>query len=541
MPFDPEDTFIPADPAQWPRVGGVPRIVVHPNAPPNATSGNTAGDDEIDDWFVPEDDGFPNDWFVPEDDGFPNDWFVPDNHNAPALPAPPSTAPWAPSSQPNPAASTRPPARLDPYEAFWSQIPASRAGAMAWAPPIFLSPDSFAPQHIPAWGTPPKFANPLAQFLPATSALPWAGLPNIPTTGGILGGLARLGSPGPAIPLGGMFDGLAQLGSSTPNSRNAFPPPPQPQFANAPAGSPVGRRPLVDYSTGEILGDAVKSFGVGVGQTGIQGAGFLGDARETIANGVQRAADYLAPGSAPNAGSKVSDFLASYPLLAGPTSSQLQRAVESYTGPFYQPKTIVGDYARTAGEIVPGALLMPEGSLAANALRYGLLPALSSETAGQLTKGTAAEPWARAFGAILGAAPGAWRDLPWARSAPAIAEPLAPPAFDRVAQLRLNVAAGRAAEAAVGIPANAPKPSIKIPGSTVRRFPDRLTTTRLEEVKNVQYLALTQQIKDYLAYAQANGLIFILHVHPETKYSGPLQDLFNAGQIIPKKIEGLSK
>jgi hypothetical protein len=46
------------------------------------------------------------------------------------------------------------------------------------------------------------------------------------------------------------------------------------------------------------------------------------------------------------------------------------------------------------------------------------IPALSSETAGQLTKGTAAEPWARAAGAILGAAPSAWRDLPWARSVP---------------------------------------------------------------------------------------------------------------------------
>jgi hypothetical protein len=74
-------------------------------------------------------------------------------------------------------------------------------------------------------------------------------------------------------------------------------------------------------------------------------------------------------------------------LLAGPTSSQIQSKVESYSGPFYQPETIIGDYAQTAGEFVPGALLMPEGSLAANALRYGLLPALSSETAGQLTQG----------------------------------------------------------------------------------------------------------------------------------------------------------
>jgi filamentous hemagglutinin len=229
-----------------------------------------------------------------------------------------------------------------------------------------------------------------------------------------------------------------------------FPPAPQPQSADPQPVAPTGRRPIADYSPGEIAADGAKSFGVGVGRFGIQAAGSLGDAREMLANGAQRAADYFAPGSAPNAGSKVSDFLASYPLLAGPTSSQLQSAVESYTGPFYQPKTIVGDYAQTAGEFVPGALLMPEGSLATNALRYGVLPAISSETAGQLTKGTAAEPWARAAGGILGAAANTWRGVPWARSAPAVAEPLAESELStakNIPQITLNKAAGDAWEA----------------------------------------------------------------------------------------------
>jgi hypothetical protein len=233
--------------------------------------------------------------------------------------------------------------------------------------------------------------------------------------------LARLAStspdPGSSLPFGGLLGTFAPPASSSPYSGSVFPPPPQPQSADPQPVAPTGRRPITDYSPGEIAADGAKSFGVGVGRFGIQSAGFLGDARELLASGAQRAADYLAPGSAPNAGSRVSDFLASYPLLRGPTSSQLQSAVESFTGPFYQPKTIVGDYAQTAGEFVPGALLMPEGSLATNALRYGLLPALSSETAGQLTKGTAAEPWARVIGGILGAAANTWRDVPWARSA----------------------------------------------------------------------------------------------------------------------------
>jgi len=184
---------------------------------------------------------------------------------------------------------------------------------------------------------------------------------------------------------------------------------------------------------------------------------------------------------------------------------------------------------------------MPEGSLATNALRYGLLPALSSETAGQLTKGTAAEPWARTAGAVLGAAPGAWRDLPWARSEPGVAETLPPPVLDRIAQLRRNVEVGRAGEEAVGIPPNAPKPSIKISESGITRFPDRLTDETIEEVKNVKYLALTQQIRDYLAHAQDNELTFILHVRPETDYSGPLKRLVDSGQITRKHIAGPSK
>ena len=395
------------------------------------------------------------------DDG-PDDWFVPPPAATPSLGQP------APGAQPAAANSDNPPpGRPDPFAAFWSLIPASRAGAMAWHPPIFLGDSPTSP--------------PATSTTPARPAQPPAEIPYLRTSGGLFDGLAELGpgssGPGSSIPLGGPFDGPAQLASASPDPRSSlpfggllgtfappassspgsgsvFPPPPQPQPSDPQPVAPTGRTPITDYSTGEIAVDGAKSFGVGVGRFGIQSAGFLGDARELLASGAQRAADYLAPGSAPNAGSRVSDFLASYPLLRGPTSSQLQSAVESFTGPFYQPKTIIGDYAQTAGEFVPGALLMPEGSLATNALRYGLLPAISSETAGQLTKGTAAEPWARAFGGILGAAANMWRDVPWARSAPVLAEPLAESelsaaeqlAARRRAQLEVNKATGAAFE-----------------------------------------------------------------------------------------------
>jgi len=487
------------DPFAAAPANALPHIIVHPKSP-NAPPDNPAGADGPDDWFVPTADGYPDDWFVPSPVATP--------------------AQSGPGAQPNaavPPVSNPPAVRPDPSADFWSLIPASRLGAMAWDPPTFPGGST----TLPSGGSSPS----------VWGAGPPAAFPSIRTSGGLFDGLAQLAPanpyPGFTLPFGGLLNPPAAPAPSSPGTGSVFPTA-QPQSADPQSVAPTGRRPITDYSAGEIAADGAKSFGVGVGRFGIQSAGLLGDLREALASGAQRAADYLAPGSAPNAGSTVSDYLASYPLLGGPTSSQLQSAVESYTGPFYQSKTIVGDYAQTAGEFVPGALLMPEGSLAANALRYGLLPALSSETAGQLAKGTAAEPWARAAGGILGAAANTWRHL-------------APPVFDPIAQLRLNAEAGRAAEEAVGIPANAPKPTIRIPGSGGVRFPDRLTDKTLEEVKNVQYLALTQQIRDYLAYAQANQLTFILHVHPNTEYSGPLQQLIGSGQIIQRRIVGLSR
>lgn len=65
----------------------------------------------------------------------------------------------------------------------------------------------------------------------------------------------------------------------------------------------------------------------------------------------------------------------------------------------YEPRTTAGEYAQTAGEFVPGALL--PGATFSNALRFGVLPGLSSEAVGQATEGTSAEPYARVAAALL--------------------------------------------------------------------------------------------------------------------------------------------
>lgn len=66
----------------------------------------------------------------------------------------------------------------------------------------------------------------------------------------------------------------------------------------------------------------------------------------------------------------------------------------------YKPQTQPGRFAKTVGEFVPGAMLGP-GGVARNAVNFAAIPGVASEVAGQLTEGTAAEPWARGGAALV--------------------------------------------------------------------------------------------------------------------------------------------
>lgn len=67
--------------------------------------------------------------------------------------------------------------------------------------------------------------------------------------------------------------------------------------------------------------------------------------------------------------------------------------------PLYQPQTTAGQYTRTAAQLLPAALA--PGTAVQRVARVAV-PAVTSETAGQLTKGTPMEPYARMAGALLG-------------------------------------------------------------------------------------------------------------------------------------------
>jgi hypothetical protein len=139
----------------------------------------------------------------------------------------------------------------------------------------------------------------------------------------------------------------------------------------------------------DVAEDVAKSAVTGAGKGIIGLAGLPGDVGGLLNRGI----DY-ALGKAGIEPAAPTDY-----SLGG--SGQIQRGVEQVTGEFYKPKTTYGEYAQTGGEFLPGAALGP-GGIARKVATQALVPAAVSETAGQATKGTALEPWARIAGGVAG-------------------------------------------------------------------------------------------------------------------------------------------
>lgn len=146
-----------------------------------------------------------------------------------------------------------------------------------------------------------------------------------------------------------------------------------------------------------VAADVAKSAGIGVVKGGLGLLGSLGDLTDLGAKGIEKASNFVSD----RLGVDRYQRPAAPSILQNiPTAGSLQRGVEGVTGEFYQPKTTAGEYAQTAGEFLPGVIGGPEGIASRLATRVAV-PAVASETAGQLTRGTAAEPYARIAGALL--------------------------------------------------------------------------------------------------------------------------------------------
>lgn len=79
----------------------------------------------------------------------------------------------------------------------------------------------------------------------------------------------------------------------------------------------------------------------------------------------------------------------------------------------YTPQTTAGEFTKTAGEFIPGTLIGGGGNLLTNAVKFGVVPGVASEAAGQVTEGTKFEPYARVGAALISplAAEGALRGV----------------------------------------------------------------------------------------------------------------------------------
>lgn len=95
------------------------------------------------------------------------------------------------------------------------------------------------------------------------------------------------------------------------------------------------------------------------------------------------------------------------PFGFAPTTDTLHKVTNEGIGESYRPHTVAGEYTRTVGQFAPGAVAGP-GSLGRK-VAMTVVPAVASETAGQLTEGTKAEPYARAAAALVGGVASAGR------------------------------------------------------------------------------------------------------------------------------------
>jgi hypothetical protein len=154
--------------------------------------------------------------------------------------------------------------------------------------------------------------------------------------------------------------------------------------------------------------DAAKSTAAGLENATIGTLGTVGDMRDLLSRGV----DALGRKTGYDL-STIKSALGKTPLgiaNAFPNSADVRSVSDPVVPPEYEPQTTAGRYLKTGAEFLPGMAdpeLAGPGALRAAGRIFATrvaAPAIASETAGQLTNGTEAEPYARVAGALLGGA-----------------------------------------------------------------------------------------------------------------------------------------
>lgn len=171
---------------------------------------------------------------------------------------------------------------------------------------------------------------------------------------------------------------------------------PQPTPANAP-GDVHAQRPLPGQSEqNRATADFFPSLGTGLVQGAYELATLPATGLRLATQGANIASGLVGAGPLfPDNG------------LMQPVFDAQDRGRDWMADTLHQPTTTVGEFARTVGEFLPGAAALGPGNFLGNTIRYGVVPGVLSEAAGQITEGTALEPWARAAAGLIGVGAGA--------------------------------------------------------------------------------------------------------------------------------------
>lgn len=178
-----------------------------------------------------------------------------------------------------------------------------------------------------------------------------------------------------------------------------------------PAALPAPPAPAPETSA---ISDIAQAAGAGLRSGTESLAGMFGDANQMQGDIAGWAAEKL--GASPETADTVRSYgrrLTAIPFA--PSTSEIQSLTTPVVGESYQPQTIAGDYAKTIGQFAPAAIAGP-GSFGRK-VAMTVIPAVASETAGQLTEGSAIEPYARSIAALVGGVASAGRGATAAKEA----------------------------------------------------------------------------------------------------------------------------
>lgn len=183
--------------------------------------------------------------------------------------------------------------------------------------------------------------------------------------------------------------------------------------ANARGGDP-SLRAIVDtanqraQSSGGTLSDVVKAAGSGLarGITGLPDLAGMTSRPTTYA--IEKIGEAIT-GETPRVGGMTPGEIANRYLPFGGGTRYTDAATALAPDVMgYEPETRAGKFAQTVGEFVPGAAAggaAMGASVPASIARFGLIPGMASEAAGQATEGTAWEAPARLGAAVVAGSP----------------------------------------------------------------------------------------------------------------------------------------